>query len=110
MVSIRLPGASAPVRPLATIVRGAGRGGEAPREYRSVPRCDSGWSRLVVDAAATSGDARYVVAIALLALTGICVGCRLYFLRWWVPSLFARAFRRADRLAPLEVPAINRIG
>jgi hypothetical protein len=46
----------------------------------------------------------------LLAATGICVGCRLYFLRWWVPSLFARAFRRADGLAPLEVPAINRIG
>lgn len=26
----------------------------------------------------------------LLALTGICVGCRLYFLRWYVPSLYAR--------------------
>jgi hypothetical protein len=47
---------------------------------------------------------------ALLAATGICVGCRLYFLRWWVPSLVARAFRRADGLAPLEVPAIHRIG
>jgi hypothetical protein len=35
----------------------------------------------------------------LLAATGICVGCRLYFLRWWVPARFARAFRRADRLA-----------
>ena len=46
---------------------------------------------------------------ALLAATGICVGCRLYFLRWYVPSLFARLFRRADGLAPLEVPAINRI-
>ncbi len=34
----------------------------------------------------------------LLATTGICVGCRLYVLRWWVPSLFARMFRRADRL------------
>jgi hypothetical protein len=46
----------------------------------------------------------------LLAATGICVGCRLYFLRWWVPSLVARLFRRTDRLVPLEVPAINRIG
>jgi hypothetical protein len=45
----------------------------------------------------------------LLAATGICVGCRLYFLRWYVPSLFARLFGRTDRLAPLEVPAINRI-
>jgi Domain of unknown function (DUF4395) len=46
----------------------------------------------------------------LLAVTGICVGCRLYFLRWWVPSAFARLFRRTDALVPLEVPALNRIG
>jgi hypothetical protein len=45
----------------------------------------------------------------LLAVTGICVGCRLYFLRWFVPALFARLFRRTDGLAPLEVPALNRI-
>jgi hypothetical protein len=36
----------------------------------------------------------------LLAATGICVGCRLYFLRWWVPAAFARLFRRADTLLP----------
>jgi hypothetical protein len=41
----------------------------------------------------------------LLAATGICVGCRLYFLRWWVPSLFARLFGRADRLTKVAVPA-----
>ncbi len=41
----------------------------------------------------------------LLAVTGICVGCRLYFLRWWVPSLFARVFRRADRIAGFQPPA-----
>ncbi len=46
----------------------------------------------------------------LLAVTGICVGCRLYFLRWWVPSRFARLLRRADARFPLEVPALNRIG
>ena len=45
----------------------------------------------------------------LLAVTGICVGCRLYFLRWFVPALFAKLFRRTDGLAPLEVPALNRI-
>jgi hypothetical protein len=33
---------------------------------------------------------------ALLALTGYCLGCRLYFLRWWVPSLFDRVVRRAS--------------
>ena len=45
----------------------------------------------------------------LLAVTGICVGCRLYFLRWFVPSLFARIFRRTDGLAPLDVPSIQRV-
>lgn len=46
---------------------------------------------------------------ALLAATGICVGCRLYFLRWWVPSAFARLVRRADAGNGPDVPAINRI-
>jgi Domain of unknown function (DUF4395) len=45
----------------------------------------------------------------LLAATGICIGCRLYFLRWWVPSLFARLFRRTDGLRPRAVPAIHRV-
>ena len=40
----------------------------------------------------------------LLATTGICVGCRLYFLRWWVPSLFARIFGRADTLTHVAIP------
>ena len=31
----------------------------------------------------------------LLAVTGICVGCRLYFLRWYVPSLYARLISRS---------------
>jgi hypothetical protein len=35
---------------------------------------------------------------ALLAATGICVGCRLYFIRWWVPALFARVAGRTDSL------------
>lgn len=34
----------------------------------------------------------------LLAATGICVGCRLYFMRWWVPALFARVAGRTDSL------------
>ena len=45
----------------------------------------------------------------LLAVTGICVGCRLYFLRWFVPSVFARIFRRTDGLVPLDVPSIQRV-
>jgi hypothetical protein len=44
----------------------------------------------------------------LLAATGICVGCRLYVLRWWVPAQFARLFRRADRLVdPIAGPPIS---
>jgi hypothetical protein len=30
----------------------------------------------------------------LLALTGYCLGCRLYFLRWWAPSLVTRIWTR----------------
>ncbi len=44
---------------------------------------------------------------AFLAATGVCIGCRLYFLRWWVPSQFARLIRRADG-ARLAVPTIHR--
>ena len=51
-----------------------------------------------------------VVALqALLAATGVCIGCRLYFLRWWLPSRFARLLRCADARR-LDVPAITRIG
>lgn len=27
---------------------------------------------------------------AVLAVTGYCLGCRLYFLRWWLPTAFQR--------------------
>lgn len=33
----------------------------------------------------------------LLAVTGFCLGCRLFFLRWWVPDLFARLVGRGVR-------------
>jgi hypothetical protein len=31
---------------------------------------------------------------SLLAVTGYCLGCRLYFLRWWVPSVVTGLWRR----------------
>jgi hypothetical protein len=31
---------------------------------------------------------------AVLAATGYCLGCRLYFLKWWVPARFGRLARR----------------
>ncbi len=37
-----------------------------------------------------------VVALQLvLAATGYCLGCRLYFIRWYVPALFTRLIRRS---------------
>ena len=32
----------------------------------------------------------------LLAVTGYCLGCRLYFLRWWVPDLVTRIWTRGS--------------
>jgi hypothetical protein len=33
----------------------------------------------------------------LLATTGYCLGCRLYFVRWWIPGLFARSITRGPK-------------
>jgi Domain of unknown function (DUF4395) len=30
----------------------------------------------------------------LLAVTGYCLGCRMYFLRWWVPSVVTSIWTR----------------
>jgi hypothetical protein len=44
--------------------------------------------------------AGWVVAIAVgalqtvLAATGYCLGCRLYFLKWWLPARFQKLARR----------------
>ncbi len=46
----------------------------------------------------------------ILATTGFCLGCRLYFLRWAVPTSFARLFRRNDERLGIQVPAIHRVG
>lgn len=45
----------------------------------------------------------------LLAVTGYCLGCKLYFLRWWVPSVFAMLFRRNDRLLKPPVQPLRRV-
>ena len=45
----------------------------------------------------------------LLAATGYCLGCRLYFLRWYVPSLFDRIVgRQSGATAPRDAIAITR--
>jgi hypothetical protein len=45
----------------------------------------------------------------LLATTGYCLGCKLYFLRWWVPSQFARIFGYQDRLLTLPGQKLRRV-
>ena len=45
----------------------------------------------------------------LLAVTGYCLGCKLYYLRWWVPSQFARLFRRQDERLGIQVQPIQRV-
>jgi hypothetical protein len=45
----------------------------------------------------------------LLAATGYCLGCKLYFLRWWVPSQFARLFGTNDRLIAIPSQRLDRV-
>ena len=45
----------------------------------------------------------------ILAVTGFCLGCKLYFLRWYVPASFARLFRRNDERLGIQVPPIQRV-
>jgi hypothetical protein len=54
--------------------------------------------------------AGWVLALAVaglqwvLAATGYCLGCRLYFLRWWVPDLVTRIWTRgAARISPVPL-------
>lgn len=37
---------------------------------------------------------------SLLAATGYCLGCRLYFLRWWVPSVVTAIWTRGGSAGP----------
>ena len=45
---------------------------------------------------------------SLLAITGYCLGCRLYFLRWWVPDLLTRFWvRRGSMVNRLTAEPIS---
>jgi len=50
----------------------------------------------------------WVLALAVaglqgvLAVTGYCLGCRLYFLRWWVPSVVTSIWTRGARGTAIE--------
>ena len=44
----------------------------------------------------------------LLAVTGYCLGCRLYFLRWWVPDVVTRIWTRGrPRPGGFAAPSID---
>jgi hypothetical protein len=64
-----------------------------------------GLSLAAVLFAAGAGTLAWLVVAAVgglqtvLAATGYCLGCRLYFLRWYVPSLFDRLVAAVPRLA-----------
>ena len=46
---------------------------------------------------------------AVLAITGYCLGCRLYFLRWYAPGLFDRIVGSPSR-APVIKPSTDAVG
>jgi hypothetical protein len=44
----------------------------------------------------------------LLGITGYCLGCRLYFLRWWMPDLVTRVWTRGRTgLTPFPAEPIS---
>ena len=82
-----------------------GRLGPVEPEHEYPPRFAQalGSSALIVALLALALDAPllgWALALAIaglqsvLAITGYCLGCRLYFLRWWVPDLVTRAWTR----------------
>ena len=45
----------------------------------------------------------------LLAVTGYCLGCRLYFLKWWVPALVTRIWTIGRRDSAASAPGSIRL-
>jgi hypothetical protein len=45
----------------------------------------------------------------LLAVTGYCLGCRLYFLRWWVPAAITRIWSRGRGATATGTPRSIRL-
>jgi hypothetical protein len=43
----------------------------------------------------------------LLAATGYCLGCRLYFLRWWIPDVVTSIWTRGARRQVIESQPIR---
>jgi uncharacterized protein DUF4395 len=82
-----------------------GRLGQTEPEHEYPPRFAQvlGSTALVLSILAFvvgAGTLAWILALAvaalqtLLATTGYCLGCRLYFLRWWVPDVVTRIWTR----------------
>lgn len=93
-----------------------GRLGRTEPEHEYPPRFAQTLGSIVLAAAlvaflvgATAAGWALALVVAglqgLLAVTGYCLGCRLYFLRWWVPSVVTSLWTRGA--AP--EPAIERV-
>ena len=96
------------------IVKAAGLGKAEP-EHEYPPRFAQTLGSVVLIAAlvafaAGATPAGWVLALAVaglqsvLAITGYCLGCRMYFLRWWVPSVVTRVWRRQAEAALARTP------
>ncbi|CAN5543802.1 hypothetical protein BH20CHL7_BH20CHL7_16550 [soil metagenome] len=94
-----------------------GRLGPAEPEHEYPPRFAQvlGSVALVLSlvaflAGATVAGWVFALAVAglqtLLAVTGYCLGCRLYFLRWWIPDVVTRIWTggRVQRVAFVAEP------
>ena len=97
-------------RPWPLIRRALGIGPPAELELELAPRFAQAIGTIVTSvavllfAAGATPWAWLPVALvaglqSLLAVTGYCLGCRLYFLRWWLPALFDRLVGRASPAA-----------
>jgi hypothetical protein len=100
------------------IVRVAGLGKVEP-EHEYPPRFAQvlGSTALILSLAAFALQLSllgWILALAVaglqgvLGLTGYCLGCRLYFLRWWVPDVVTRVWTRGrNDLASLATEPIS---
>jgi hypothetical protein len=93
----------------------AARLGKVEPEHEYPPRFAQTLGSVVLIAslvafAAGAAPAGWVLALAVaglqsvLAVTGYCLGCRMYFLRWWVPSVVTRLWRRQAEAALTRTP------
>lgn len=102
------------------IVRRALRLGPVEPEHEYPPRFAQALGGIFIALGAvlyglgiTTGGWLLVGAVAalqtILAVTGFCLGCRLYFLRWAVPASFAKLFKRNDDRLGIKVQPIQRV-